>query len=170
MSEIKYCMYCGQLLQEKIIDGHLRKACKICHEIHYENPVPAVCMLITNAHDEILLVKRNQPPGKGLWCLPGGFMELNETPVQTGLRELKEETGLTGKINTLIGVDSSSHEDYHTVTLSCFHCRYTTGDIIAGDDADEAGFFKRTELPEIAFDTHIRFIRIYFAGYTSSNM
>ena len=42
----------------------------------------------------VLLVERNAPPGKGLWALPGGFVEPDETLRAAVLRELDEETGI----------------------------------------------------------------------------
>lgn len=41
-----------------------------------------------------LLIERAREPGKGLWALPGGFVEENETLLVSCLRELLEETGL----------------------------------------------------------------------------
>lgn len=42
----------------------------------------------------LLLIERAREPGKGLWALPGGFVEENETLLVSCLRELYEETGL----------------------------------------------------------------------------
>lgn len=42
----------------------------------------------------LLLIERAREPGKGLWALPGGFVEENETLLVSCLRELHEETGL----------------------------------------------------------------------------
>lgn len=42
----------------------------------------------------VLLVQRKNPPGKGLWAIPGGFLEGRERLFQGAIRELKEETGL----------------------------------------------------------------------------
>ena len=47
--------------------------------IHYQNPKPTAT-LVCPKNQSILLVKRAFDPGKGLWGLPGGFIELNETP------------------------------------------------------------------------------------------
>jgi bifunctional NMN adenylyltransferase/nudix hydrolase len=42
----------------------------------------------------VLVVKRQASPGKGLWAIPGGFLEQNELIVDGAIRELKEETGI----------------------------------------------------------------------------
>lgn len=60
-------------------------------------PYPPVFVTVdavvtSNAH--VLLVQRGKAPGKDLWALPGGFLELTETTLQSALRELREETGL----------------------------------------------------------------------------
>ena len=41
---------------------------------------------------QVLLIRRGHAPGKGLWALPGGFVEPNDTLWQSCLRELAEET------------------------------------------------------------------------------
>jgi bifunctional NMN adenylyltransferase/nudix hydrolase len=47
-----------------------------------------------NYECKVLLIKRGKTPGKGLYALPGGFVNQNETLKECALRELKEETGL----------------------------------------------------------------------------
>jgi bifunctional NMN adenylyltransferase/nudix hydrolase len=54
------------------------------------NTVDAV--VVQGGH--VLLIKRKYAPGKGLWALPGGFLNQNETSLQGAIRELREETGL----------------------------------------------------------------------------
>jgi bifunctional NMN adenylyltransferase/nudix hydrolase len=49
-------------------------------------------IVIQSGH--ILLIKRKDAPGKGLWALPGGHLNVNETFLQGALRELKEETNI----------------------------------------------------------------------------
>ena len=45
---------------------------------------------------------------EGGYVLPGGFMRWKEQPVQTALREGKEETGLTLRVNDFIGYSSTA--------------------------------------------------------------
>lgn len=49
---------------------------------------------VVRAGGQVLLVERGRPPGRGLWALPGGFLEGGDTVLQSALRELLEETGL----------------------------------------------------------------------------
>ena len=44
--------------------------------------------------DKVLLIQRNRKPYFGMWSLPGGRLEPDETPEQAAQREVLEETGL----------------------------------------------------------------------------
>ena len=167
MRKKTFCHYCGTRLTEKICEGSLRLFCEHCDEPIYENPIPATCLVVVDKRDRVLLVKRSVEPKKGFWCLPGGFMELGEFPEKAALRELKEETGLSGRIEMLLGVSSNPSALYHTVLIVGYLIRQYNGSLIAGDDADDAIYFHYTELPEIAFESHARFIRMYYTSYES---
>ncbi|MGB9561477.1 MAG: NUDIX domain-containing protein, partial [bacterium] len=90
----KHCPYCGGALGVKNLDDRERKVCLICGRLIYENPVPAVAVVVFDDCKRVLLVRRGVEPGKGKWSLPGGFIELDETPYETARRELFEETML----------------------------------------------------------------------------
>jgi 8-oxo-dGTP diphosphatase len=165
MRKKTFCPYCGTRLTEKICEGSPRLFCEHCDEPIYENPIPASCLVVVDNINRVLLVKRSVEPKKGFWCLPGGFMELGESPEKAALRELEEETGLSGRIEMLLGVSSNPSAQYHTVLMVGYLIRQYTGTLIAGDDADDAAYFHYDELPEIAFESHERFIRMYYASY-----
>ncbi len=150
------------------MEGRVRRYCKTCALPLYENPVPATCLVTVDEQDRILLVKRSVAPKKGEWCLPGGFMELGETPEDAGLRELYEETGLSARIDLLLGVGSHAGAIYDTILMTAFLIRQFSGTPTAGDDADEVAWFARPDLPEIAFTSHQQFINTYFAAYAYS--
>jgi 8-oxo-dGTP diphosphatase len=157
-------------LSEKIMDGKKRLFCAACDLPIYENPVPATCLVAVDDRQRLLLVKRNVDPKKGLWCLPGGFMELGEMPEAAALREFQEETGLTGRIDMLLGVTANHSEAYETVLMIGFLIRSFEGALTAGDDAEDIGWYEPDRLPEIAFESHKRFIRIYYAAHAPARV
>ncbi|MFW6052459.1 MAG: NUDIX domain-containing protein [Desulfosalsimonas sp.] len=168
MKNINFCPYCGHRLSEKFVEGRNRDFCPSCETTLYDNPVPATCVVVTDEKNRVLLVKRNVEPKIGWWCLPGGFLETRETPEHGALRELYEETGLTGKTDMLLGIMTGAGKKYETIMMMGFLVRSYSGTPVAGDDAEEVGWFDPDRLPEIAFASHRSFIRIYYAGYSAS--
>jgi len=164
MRKKMYCLYCGTSFIEKMVEKRVRLFCTNCKEPYYENPVPASCLVVIDNRERVILVKRNVEPQIGLWCLPGGFMELGETPEDVALRELKEETGLTGRIDRLLGVTSSYSSQYYSVLLIGYLVKSFTGILSAGDDASDVASYHPERLPDIAFSSHKKFIRAYYAG------
>ena len=144
------------------IEGRERYYCENCETPIYENPIPASAIVLVDDKNRLLLVKRSVEPKIGYWCLPGGFMELGETPESSALRELEEETGISGQINQLLGLTTHESPRYHTILMMGYLVKNYHGNLIAGDDASDAKFFYSHHLPEIAFDSHINFITKYY--------
>ena len=65
------------------------------------NAYTADAVVIQSGH--ILLVERKDPPGAGLWALPGGHVGRNETSDQAAIRELREETKIDVPTRVLRG-------------------------------------------------------------------
>jgi len=158
MKNIKFCSICGSKLSEKQMDGRVRKYCENCKSPVYENPIPATAAVCFDESGRLLLVKRGVEPKIGEWCLPGGFLEIDETPEEGCLRELKEETGLSGEIISFAYNQRSPSPFYSAVIVMGYEIRITGGGIQSGDDATNAGFFELGELPEIAFQSHINIL------------
>jgi len=57
-------------------------------------PVFVTVDAVVKCAGQVLLIRRGRAPGKGLYAVPGGFLELRETLYQSALRELTEETSL----------------------------------------------------------------------------
>lgn len=151
----RFCSQCGSPLKIKEVEGRKRNVCVNCGRIDYENPLPVAAALVLNEKREVLLVKRKNQPGKGLWCLPMGFAELNETIAQASLRELYEETGVQGRVVRLIAAKSAVTEEYGDLLIVTFEVEKTGGLETPCDDAEEAAYFPTGELPDMAFEANI---------------
>jgi len=104
---------------------------------------------------KVALVKRGNPPFKGMWALPGGFVEYGETVADACRREIREECGIEIELGEIIGVYSDPKRDPrgHTVSV-IFRAKYVSGELSGGDDAAEAKLFGPEELGgmKLAFD------------------
>lgn len=85
----------------------------------------------------LLLVQRSADPGKGLWALPGGRVEANETLPAAAKREVKEETGLEVEIGDVAWVGDNigpgSPPEWHHLIVDFWASG--SGQAVAGDDA-----------------------------------
>jgi 8-oxo-dGTP diphosphatase len=134
--------------------GMLRPTCPSCGYIWYRNPVPAAGVILVRGL-AVLLVKRKFDPRAGTWCLPAGFMEAGETPEQTAVRELQEETGLIAQPTGLFGVYAGFDDPRVRTILLLYTGRITGGEERAGDDAIELGWFPLEALPaDLSFASH----------------
>jgi len=106
-----------------------------------------------NNDGDFLITKRAVEPGRGKWSLPGGFMEIDETPEECALRELFEETGLTADVIAHLGAEGQTSRKYINVMVAGFLVR-ADGEPRAGDDVSDARWFKPFEVPELVFSSH----------------
>jgi ADP-ribose pyrophosphatase YjhB (NUDIX family) len=118
---------------------------------------PASPPLTSDAYVEVegkvLLIRRGREPFKGQWGLPGGFVDAGERPEDACLRELREETGLEGRVRGLVGLFSKPGRDPRGPTVSAvYRVEPSTLAVVAGDDAAEARFWPLDGLPPLAFD------------------
>ena len=148
-----FCSFCGKTLKLDMHDGRERQVCGACSEIHYENPLPVASVILANRDREVILVKRAKDPFKGMWCCPIGFAETGESIEDAALRELKEETGVEGKITQLVDVSSHTNEFYGDLLIVTFEAEKTGGEEKAGDDALEYKYCPVRNLPKLAFDS-----------------
>ena len=124
-----------------------------------DTPLVGVGAIIIEG-DRVALVKRGHAPLQGRWSIPGGVLEVGETLRTAAVREALEETGLTVEPGELLGVfervvpDEQGKMRYHYVLID-FLCNRLAGELLAGDDAEEVGWFRREELAalELARET-----------------
>ncbi len=160
----KYCPQCSSILNYKILQGRERRVCRKCGYIRYRNPIPAVGAVIFD-YGKILLIKRKFEPSKGDWALPSGFIEWGETAEDACIREVKEETGLAVKPEILLGVYRQVSHVYGELIVIVFSAIIIGGDLKAGDDAEDAEFFKIPDLPDLNHDCNVKPVKLFLSKH-----
>jgi bifunctional NMN adenylyltransferase/nudix hydrolase len=122
----------------------------------------------------VLLVRRRSEPGKGLWALPGGFVQQDEAVLTACLRELREETRLKLPVPVLKGSIKGEHVFDHpdrslrgrTITHA-FHFDFPAGElpiVKGGDDADKARWFQVSNALDMGsqlFEDHLHILEFF---------
>lgn len=128
---------------------------ELADRAHYPISVDSVIFGYTEGKLQVALIKRKNDPFSGMWAIPGGFMEGNETVEETALRELKEETGIENVYLEQFHVFNKPGRDPRgpTITIALFalirsdECR-----LIASEDAAKAQWWPAYDIPSLAFD------------------
>lgn len=150
-----FCSHCGGSLAEREAFGRRRPACPACGFVVFVGPKVA-CAALVERDGRVLLVRRRNEPGRGLWCLPCGFAEADEPPEETARREVLEETGLAVTVGALAGAYHYTDDPRGAGILLVYLASCVEGAPEAGDDADDVGFFAPEALPPISHHTHRR--------------
>jgi 8-oxo-dGTP diphosphatase len=109
--------------------------------------------VVVDARRRVLLVRRKNPPFKGMYALPGGFVDIGETVEEACRRELLEETGVRAGKLQLLGVYSDPKRDPRGHTCSvAFLARLGRATAKAGDDAAAAEWVEEWSKVQLAFD------------------
>ena len=108
--------------------------------LEYRNPALAVDAAVRRG-DQVLLIQRGNEPWKGAWALPGGFVDYEEDPTDAVLRELQEETGLSGQIIRLLDAKGDPSRDPRKHIVSIVYLIEAEGEPVGGDDAADARFW-----------------------------
>ncbi len=98
--------------------------------------------------DKLLMVKRGNEPGKGLWSLPGGRLETGEYLADALRREVREETGLEVTVGDLVGIFEVVGEP-HYVILDFFASPEGAVEPVPGDDVDDARWVRLDRVHEL---------------------
>ncbi len=148
--EIAFCPLCGNSMHTETRFDKPRRACSKCGYVHFTDPKVGVGVLVVE-EGKVLLVRRAVDPELGKWSIPAGYLDRGEDPRKTAAREAKEETGLDVAIDGLVDVYYNPPEHGGASIFILFRAKLIGGEMQAGDDADEVGFFGMEELPELAF-------------------
>jgi len=159
---MKYCSQCGRSVDFRIPedDNLPRYICDHCGIIHYQNP-NIVTGCIARWEDEILLCKRAIEPRYGLWTLPAGFMENQETLQQAAMRETLEEANARVNNLQLYAVYSIPHINQ---VYMMFTADLLDLDFHPGQESLEVKLHKEQDIPwqELAFPVIDKTLHNYY--------
>lgn len=158
---MNYCTNCGKPLISRVPEGDDRKRyiCATCGTVHYSNP-KIVVGAIPVYQDRILICRRAIEPRYGLWTLPAGFMEDDETVEQGVRREAMEEAGI--KLTNLVPFTMFSLPFVSQVYLM-FRAVMPTPRFMAGKESLDVKLISESEIPwdELAFPVIEETLRMF---------
>ena len=148
---MKFCSQCAAPVVSRVPAGDDRErfVCDHCQTVHYSNPkIVAGC--IPEWHGRVLLCRRAIEPRLGLWTLPAGFMENNETTQQAAARETFEEAKARvaiGELFSYLNIPRISQ------VYVLFRAQMLEPDHAPGHESLEVALFDEHEIPwdDIAF-------------------
>lgn len=139
-----YCLQCGHALEDRRIGDVMRRACPQCSFVFWGDYSLGVGALVIR-EGKILLVRRAEDPGKGVWTNPGGYAEQLEPLHDTVVREVLEETGVQASVSRVVALRDQPR-GIHNLYIA-YQMQYEGGDPIPDmKEVDAAGFFALDEL------------------------
>ena len=117
-------------------------------------PIVGVGAIILDK-ENVLIVRRGQPPKMGAWSIPGGGVHLGEDLEEACMREVKEETGLDvkilseGRVLNRVTRDEWGRVQFHYVLID-FVCRAIGGVLQAASDISEAKWVPLSEVSSLS--------------------
>ena len=156
---MRYCSECGARLGYKAMEGRRRAYCPRCGKVFYEQlKVGAGCLV--EREGRLLLLRRARAPFEGKWNLPAGYVEIDEEPSETAVRETEEETGLQVEVGELVGLYFFDDDPRGNGLLIVYRCKVVGGEMRETAEGREGTFFSREALPDdLAGGGHDRAIR-----------
>ena len=143
-----YCPYDGERLSAASGLNNGRPLCRKCCFVDYNNPKPCVAIVIVDK-DRILLARRAIDPGKGMWDIPGGFVEPSESAEEAVVREALEETSLHVRVTEYLGSLTDEYGPRNIPTLNlCFEVETIGGEPQPHSDVESLSWFSFTQLPQ----------------------
>lgn len=149
-TQVNFCPRCGTPIVHEHQFGKVRPVCPACKWIYFADPKVAAAVLVEQ-NGRVLLARRVNEPFRGFWTLPAGFVNAGEHPAEAAARECLEETGLAVRVTRVLDVIAGREHERGADFVIVYAAEVESGELTAGDDADEVGWFERDRLPPLAF-------------------
>ena len=150
---MSYCPECGATLERRVVAGEERRHwfCRSCQAPRHDHPLLVVTCFVA-CGQRLLWVQRELEPKRGLWAIPGGFLESGETLAEGAARELGEEAGIWLPPQRLELYMTGSITFINQVYVA-FRAAVDTPDCTPGPESRACGFFSREDCPwdEVAY-------------------
>lgn len=154
----KYCPMCATPLIKKAVFDEVRPTCPNCDFVQFFDP-KVVTVVVVEHEGKIMLGKRNIDPGRGMWSIPGGYVNRGERLEAAAVREIKEETNLDVQIEGLIGLYSEVDNPYVLIVYRASVIAHDVSEIARQpEEVSELAFFSPGELPELAFPSETKIL------------
>ena len=150
-----FCVNCGVRLEPKTVEGRELEACSRCGFVLWHDPKVVTLVDVETEVGDVVVGRRGIEPGYGLWCLPGGYVNDDEHPADSALRECREEIGVDVDITGLLGVYHIRKVGAPSMVGIGYRARLRPGQRpAAGEEMLEVAAFPGDRLPELAFTSH----------------
>ena len=154
-TDFESCPTCQGGVTIRTVDGQWRPYCPQCNLIIQLGPKLVATVLIGDPAN-LLMVQRAYGVEKGLWALPGGYVEQGEVVEEAAAREALEETGIHVTITGLVGLFSAPGRP---IVVAAYGATAVGGALTTESwEIDGAGYFSIDDLPPLAFPQDDRII------------
>ena len=145
----------------RVIEGREVEACPNDDFVLWHDPKVTTAVVV-EVDGGVVLGRRAIEPGRGLWCLPGGFVNDDEDPWEAAARECAEEINSAVELTRLIGVYHIPKRGAPSMVGIAYQARLSGGGRPSpGAEMLEVGVFALDSLPPLAFPSHRKVMAEY---------
>ena len=166
-----YCVNCGMRLEVKTLEGREVERCANCGFVLWHDPKVVTLVVVENGDRDVVVGRRAIEPGYGLWCLPGGYVNDDEDPVDSAVRECREEIRAEVEITGLLGVYHIRKSGAPSMVGIGYLGRLRSGEVPApGPEMLEVSTFQRDSVPDLVFASHRQAMTDWLTSWEDSTV
>lgn len=119
---------------------------RFAEEVGHVTPKVSADAAVFDGEGDVLLQRRADD---GTWCLPGGYVEPNESPEEAATRETREETGLVVEPTDLVGVYTrrAGERGPHGLVVHVYLCSAVGGSIEVSREGEDVRYWSIEAVP-----------------------